>query len=85
MDVFSRTFQVQVVLTEQILDCIKETLEHIGNGVVIESFYMCMVLGLKNQNSNNNYSVFGESFKERDTRNEFLKLFIYNKTNSFFF
>ena len=75
VDVFSRRLQVQERLTEQILDCINETLEPVGVGVVIEASHMCMMMrGVQKQNSTTTTSGFRGSFKERDTRNEFLKL-----------
>ena len=75
VDVFSRRLQVQERLTEQVLDCINETLEPVGVGVVIEASHMCMMMrGVQKQNSTTTTSGFRGSFKERDTRNEFLKL-----------
>tara|TARA_B100000579_G_C22742500_1_gene809825 strand:- start:534 stop:1127 length:594 start_codon:yes stop_codon:yes gene_type:complete len=75
VDVFSRRLQVQERLTEQVLECINETLEPIGVGVVIEASHMCMMMrGVQKQNSTTTTSGFRGSFKERDTRNEFLKL-----------
>ncbi len=79
VDVFSRRLQVQERLTEQVLDCINETLEPIGVGVVIEASHMCMMMrGVQKQNSTTTTSGFRGSFKERDTRNEFLKLITSN-------
>ena len=75
VDVFSRRLQVQERLTEQVLDCINETLEPIGVGVVIEASHMCMMMrGVQKQNSTTTTSGFRGSFKGTDTRNEFLKL-----------
>ena len=75
VDVFSRRLQVQERMTEQILDCINETLEPIGVGVVIEASHMCMMMrGVQKQNSTTTTSGFRGSFKDTDTRNEFLKL-----------
>jgi GTP cyclohydrolase I len=75
VDVFSRRLQVQERLTEQILDCINGTLEPIGVGVVIEASHMCMMMrGVQKQNSTTTTSGFRGSFKDRDTRNEFLNL-----------
>ena len=75
VDVFSRRLQVQERLTEQVLDCINETLEPIGVGVVIEASHMCMMMrGVQKQNSTTTTSGFRGSFKEMDTRSEFLKL-----------
>ena len=75
VDVFSRRLQVQERLTEQVLDCINETLEPVGVGVVIEASHMCMMMrGVQKQNSTTTTSGFRGSFKDTDTRNEFLKL-----------
>ena len=75
VDVFSRRLQVQERLTEQILDCINNTLNPKGVAVVIEASHMCMMMrGVQKQNSTTTTSGFRGSFKETDTRNEFLKL-----------
>lgn len=75
VDVFSRRLQVQERLTEQILDCINNTLEPIGVAVVIEASHMCMMMrGVQKQNSTTTTSGFRGAFKETDTRNEFLNL-----------
>jgi len=75
VDVFSRRLQVQERLTEQILDCINNTLEPIGVAVVIEASHMCMIMrGVQKQNSTTTTSGFRGAFKETDTRNEFLNL-----------
>ena len=75
VDVFSRRLQVQERLPEQILDCINDTLQPEGVAVVIEASHMCMMMrGVQKQNSTTTTSGFRGSFKETDTRNEFLKL-----------
>ena len=75
VDVFSRRLQVQERLTEQILDCINNTLKPQGVAVVIEASHMCMMMrGVQKQNSTTTTSGFRGSFKETETRNEFLKL-----------
>ena len=75
VDVFSRRLQVQERLTEQVLDCINDTLQPIGVGVVIEASHMCMMMrGVQKQNSTTTTSGFRGVFKETDTRNEFLNL-----------
>ena len=79
VDVFSRRLQVQERLTEQVLDCINQTLQPIGVVVVIEASHMCMMMrGVQKQNSTTTTSGFRGSFKETDTRNEFLKLIASN-------
>ncbi len=71
VDVFARRLQVQERLTEQILDCINDTLV----AVVIEASHMCMMMrGVQKQNSVTTTSGFRGSFVKEETRNEFLKL-----------
>ena len=75
VDVFARRLQVQERLTEQILDCINDTLKPRGVAVVIEASHMCMMMrGVQKQNSTTTTSGFRGAFKESNTRNEFLKL-----------
>jgi GTP cyclohydrolase I len=75
VDVFARRLQVQERLTEQILDCINDTLHPDGVAVVIEASHMCMMMrGVQKQNSTTTTSGFRGSFKNTDTRNEFLNL-----------
>ena len=75
VDVFARRLQVQERLTEQILDCINDTLQPNGVAVVIEASHMCMMMrGVQKQNSNTTTSGFRGALKDTDTRNEFLKL-----------
>ncbi|MGB1448364.1 MAG: GTP cyclohydrolase I FolE [Flavobacteriaceae bacterium] len=79
VDVFARRLQVQERLTEQILDCINDTLQPKGVAVVIEASHMCMMMrGVQKQNSTTTTSGFRGSFRETDTRNEFLKLITSN-------
>ena len=79
VDVFSRRLQVQERLTEQILDCINDTLQPLGVAVVIEASHMCMMMrGVQKQNSTTTTSGFRGTFRETDTRNEFLKLITSN-------
>ncbi len=75
VDVFARRLQVQERLTEQILDCINDTLKPQGVAVVIEAAHMCMMMrGVQKQNSVTTTSGFRGSFQKEETRNEFLKL-----------
>ncbi len=75
VDVFARRLQVQERLTNEIRDCIQETLQPLGVGVVIECRHLCMSMrGVQKQNSVTTTSAFsGEFFKEK-TRTEFLNL-----------
>ena len=75
VDVFARRLQVQERLTEQILDCINDTLKPQGVAVVIEASHMCMMMrGVQKQNSVTTTSGFRGQFEKQETRNEFLKL-----------
>lgn len=75
VDIFARRLQVQERLTEQILNCINDTLQPEGVAVVIEASHMCMMMrGVQKQNSTTTTSGFRGSFKNTETRNEFLKL-----------
>ena len=75
VDVFARRLQVQERLTEQILDCINDTLKPQGVAVVVEASHMCMMMrGVQKQNSITTTSGFRGQFEKIETRNEFLKL-----------
>jgi len=75
VDVFARRLQVQERLTEQILDCINDTLKPQGVAVVIEASHMCMMMrGVQKQNSVTTTSGFRGAFKNIETRSEFLNL-----------
>lgn len=75
VDIFARRLQVQERLTEQILECIDDTLKPHGVAVVIEAAHMCMMMrGVQKQNSVTTTSGFRGAFKNMETRTEFLKL-----------
>jgi len=75
VDVYARRLQVQERLTMQIKDAIKETLNPIGVGVVIEAKHLCMMMrGVQKQNSVTTTSAFDGEFMKNTTRSEFLKL-----------
>ena len=75
VDIFARRLQVQERLTEQILNCINDTLKPEGVAVVIEASHMCMMMrGVQKQNSTTTTSGFRGAFKNIETRTEFLKL-----------
>ena len=75
VDVFSRRLQVQERLTNEIRDCIQETLNPIGVGVVIECRHLCMSMrGVQKQNSVTTTSAFTGEFLKEKTRTEFLDL-----------
>lgn len=75
VDIFARRLQVQERLTEEILDCIHNTLKPRGVAVVIEAAHMCMMMrGVQKQNSVTTTSGFKGAFQNIETRTEFLKL-----------
>lgn len=75
VDVFARRLQVQERMTEQILDCINDTIKPLGVAVVIEASHMCMMMrGVQKQNSVTTTSGFRGLFEKTATRNEFMKL-----------
>lgn len=75
VDVFSRRLQVQERLTNEIRDCIQDTLQPLGVGVVIECRHLCMSMrGVQKQNSVTTTSAFTGEFLKEKTRTEFLNL-----------
>jgi len=75
VDVFARRLQVQERLTNEIRDCIQDTLQPLGVGVVIECRHLCMSMrGVQKQNSVTTTSAFTGEFLEDKTRTEFLNL-----------
>jgi len=75
VDAFARRLQVQERLTDQILNCIQDTLKPLGVAVVIEASHMCMMMrGVQKQNSATTTSAFTGEFKNVETRTEFLNL-----------
>lgn len=75
VDVFARRLQVQERLTDDIVECINQTLKPKGVAVVIEAAHMCMMMrGVQKQNSVTTTSGFRGQFEKIETRNEFLKL-----------
>ena len=75
VDVFARRLQVQERLTQDILECINETLRPKGVAVVIEAAHLCMMMrGVQKQNSVTTTSGFRGQFEKIETRNEFLRL-----------
>ena len=75
VDVFARRLQVQERLTNEIRDCIQDTLNPLGVGVVIECRHLCMSMrGVQKQNSVTTTSAFTGEFLKEKTRAEFLNL-----------
>ncbi|MBC8987276.1 GTP cyclohydrolase I FolE [Pedobacter sp. N36a] len=79
VDAFSRRLQVQERLTNEIRDCIQETLNPLGVAVVIECKHLCMAMrGIQKQNSVTTTSAFTGEFAKDTTRAEFLRLITAN-------
>ena len=76
VDAFARRLQVQERLTNEIRDCIQDTLKPMGVAVVIEASHLCMQMrGIQKQNSVTTTSAFtGIFLKDHRTREEFIKL-----------
>ncbi|MDB5087716.1 MAG: cyclohydrolase FolE [Mucilaginibacter sp.] len=75
VDVFARRLQGQERLTNEIRDCIQETLNPWGVGIVIECRHLCMSMrGVQKQNSVTTTSAFTGEFLKEKTRTEFLNL-----------
>ena len=75
VDAFARRLQVQERLTDQIKDCINDTLSPLGVAVVIEAQHMCMQMrGIQKQNSLTTTSSFVGAFEKDSTRKEFISL-----------
>ena len=76
VDVFSRRLQVQERLTDEIKDCIQETLNPKGVAVVIEAQHLCMQMrGVQKQHSSTTTSAFSGIFiLDEKTRAEFMNL-----------
>ena len=76
VDVFARRLQVQERLTNEIRDCIQDTLKPAGVAVVIEAQHMCMQMrGVQKQNSFTTTSAFtGPFIEDHKTREEFFDL-----------
>jgi GTP cyclohydrolase I len=79
VDAFARRLQVQERLTNEIRDCIQETLKPAGVAVVIECKHLCMAMrGVQKQNSVTTTSAFTGQFAKDTTRAEILRLITAN-------
>ena len=76
VDAFSRRLQVQERLTNEIRDCIQDTLKAKGVAVVMEARHLCMQMrGVEKQNSFTSTSAMSGQFrKSAETRSEFLSI-----------
>lgn len=76
VDAFARRLQVQERLTNEIRDCIQDTLNPEGVAVVVEAQHLCMQMrGVAKQNSVTTTSAFtGQFLNDEKTRKEFMHL-----------
>jgi len=76
VDIFARRLQVQERLTDEIKDCLQDTLNPIGVAVVIEAQHLCMQMrGVEKQHSSTTTSAFSGIFmSDEKTRSEFINL-----------
>ncbi len=75
VDIYSHRLQVQERMTQQIKDCIEQTLHPMGVMVVVEARHMCMQMrGVEKQNSITTTSAFSGAFNQAKTREEFMNL-----------
>lgn len=76
VDAFARRLQVQERLTNEIRDCMHDTLQPLGVAVVIECSHLCMQMrGVQKQNSVTTTSAFtGIFLNDPRTREEFIRL-----------
>ncbi len=75
IDIFSHRLQVQERLTEQVMNCINDTLKPQGVMVVIEARHMCMQMrGVEKQNSVTTTSAYSGVFESMKVREEFMSL-----------
>lgn len=79
VDAFARRLQVQERLTNEIRDCIQDTLKPHGVAVVMECSHLCMQMrGVQKQNSTTTTSAFTGEFLKDATRKEFISLIAAN-------
>jgi GTP cyclohydrolase I len=76
VDVFSRRLQVQERLTNEIAECIREAIDPLGVGVIMQGTHLCMAMrGVEKQNSATVTSAMLGTFRsDARTRAEFLQL-----------
>lgn len=75
VDAYARRLQVQERLTNEIRDCIQNTLNPKGVAVVMECSHLCMQMrGIQKQNSVTTTSAFTGEFLKDTTRKEFISL-----------
>ena len=76
VDAFSRRLQVQERLTNEIAECVREAVDPLGVGVIMQGTHLCMAMrGVEKQNSATVTSAMLGTFRsDARTRGEFLQL-----------
>jgi GTP cyclohydrolase I len=76
VDLYARRLQVQERMTNQIADAVREILDPLGVGVVVEGQHLCMMMrGVQKQDSSAVTSAMRGTFKsDPRTRSEFIDL-----------
>jgi GTP cyclohydrolase I len=76
VDAFARRLQIQERMTQQIAECLEETIQPQGVGVVCEAQHFCMMMrGVEKQHSGTVTSAMLGAFRtQKETRDEFLAL-----------
>jgi GTP cyclohydrolase IA len=76
VELFARRLQVQERMTQQIANCIQDTVRPLGVAVVVEALHLCMAMrGVEKQNSTTTTSAMLGAFRNhRETRMEFMTL-----------
>jgi GTP cyclohydrolase I len=75
VEVFARRLQVQERMTRQIGDALVKYLDPLGVAVVCEAHHLCMMMrGVEKQNSVTTTSAMLGSFREAQTRSEFMTI-----------
>ena len=68
VDIFAHRLQVQERMTQQIKDCIQDTLKPLGVMVVVEAKHMCMQMrGIEKQNAITTTSDFSRPRRDRNS------------------
>jgi len=75
VDVFARRLQIQERMTMQIGQTFEKTIKPKGVGVIVEGVHLCeMMRGVRKENAPMITSYLGGTFRDNETRSEFLRL-----------
>ena len=81
VDIYAHRLQVQERMTQQIKDCIQDTLKPLGVMVVVEAKHMCMQMrGIEKQNAITTNSAFSGAYNQAKTRQEIMNQIHNNQT-----